>query len=67
LEKPSKTSRRWRIETEKYVIPQSYFGNYQSDQKAFPDAKLIVYYASPEQISQLKEAGLSGISRRQTK
>lgn len=31
----------------------------------FPGASLILYHATPEQISQIKAAGLSGISRKQ--
>ena len=33
----------------------------------FTDSKLIVYYAKSEQIKQLKEAGLKGVSRMQNK
>ena len=33
--------------------------------QTFPDSEMVVYFATADQIQQLKDAGLSGISRRQ--
>jgi len=33
----------------------------------FLDSTMVVWYATPQQIKQLKDNGLSGISRRQRK
>lgn len=36
-------------------------------QKVFPGSKLIIYYATAEQIEQLKSEGLCGVSKKQRK
>ncbi len=35
--------------------------------RLFPESELFIYYATPEQIQQIKSEGLSGISRKQRK
>jgi hypothetical protein len=49
----------------KYTPKQINFKKYHLARfkKTFPDCVLVIYRATPEQIEQLKAAGLSGVNR----
>jgi len=49
------------------MFSQSEIELLKSVKEIFPESELIIYYATPEQVEQLKKDGLSGISRRQRK